>query len=72
MQKPTVSTARPESPDGQVFDFEVHSKLITTPQLVQRLEKLLPGGSFNIQMRHNIYHVHVDTRPSSPTATAAA
>jgi hypothetical protein len=41
--------------------FQLHANLITTKQLVQRLNSLVGPGNFKIEMRHNIYHVSVNT-----------
>lgn len=47
-------------PVGQGSSFQLHSNLITTNQLVQRLNVLVGEGAFKIEMRHNIYHVSVN------------
>ncbi|KAM0427799.1 hypothetical protein ACHAPT_007256 [Fusarium lateritium] len=55
------------NPEAQVFDFEIHSRLITTQQLVRRLEGLLPPDTFSVEMKHNVYHIRVDTSQHAQT-----
>jgi hypothetical protein len=56
--------------EDPVFSFQVHSKLITTKQLMKRLETLLPKDStYKIEMQHNIHTVRVERRAAaSPTS----
>ncbi|KAJ4218441.1 hypothetical protein NW759_008335 [Fusarium solani] len=55
-------------PEAEAFTFEIHSKLITTQQLERRLRGLLPPGTFSVEMKHNIYYIHVDTRTEDARA----
>lgn len=56
-------------PENEGSTFQLHSNLITTSQLVQRMNLLVGAGNFKIEMRHNMYHVSVNP---STTSTAAA
>ena len=44
---------------AEPFTLEIHCKLITAQQLEQRLRDLLPPGTFNVEMKHNIYYIYV-------------
>lgn len=53
--------------DVESFNFQIHSKLITTAQLAERMKSLVPEGTFEIRMQHNVHHVTVNLRGKRTT-----
>jgi hypothetical protein len=40
--------------------IEIHTKLIPTHRLLKVLEKRLQKGTYNVEMRQNIFYIYID------------